>query len=64
MELNQAYKDIEKYLEQINQDLKFKKDFETESSVAFSGEKGIYRYDRKEKTILSPDFQNCSLSEE
>ena len=54
MELNQAYKDIEKYLEQINQDLKFKKDFETESSVAFSGEKGIYRLVHDSKTnILS-----------
>ena len=54
MELNQAYKDIEKYLEQINQDLKFKKDFETENSVAFSGEKGIYRLVHDSKTnILS-----------
>lgn len=54
MELNQAYKDIEKNLEQINQDLKFKKDFETESSVAFSGEKGIYRLVHDSKTnILS-----------
>ena len=54
MELNQAYKDIEKYLEQINQDLKFKKDFETDSSVAFSGEKGIYRLVHDSKTnILS-----------
>lgn len=43
MELNQAYKDIEKNLEQINQELKFKKQFETENSIAFSGEKGIYR---------------------
>lgn len=54
MELNQAYKGIEKNLEQINQDLKFKKDFETESSVAFSGEKGIYRLVHDSKTnILS-----------
>ena len=54
MELNQAYKDIEKNLEQINQDLKFKKDFETENSVAFSGEKGIYRLVHDSKTnILS-----------
>lgn len=54
MELNQAYKNIEKNLEQINQDLKFKKDFETESSVAFSGEKGIYRLVHDSKTnILS-----------
>ena len=54
MELNQAYKDIEKNLEQINQDLKFKKDFETDSSVAFSGEKGIYRLVHDSKTnILS-----------
>lgn len=54
MELNQAYKDIEKNLEQINQDLKFKKNFETESSVAFSGEKGIYRLVHDSKTnILS-----------
>ena len=43
MELTQAYKDIEKNLEQINQELKFKKQFETENSIAFSGEKGIYR---------------------
>lgn len=54
MELNQAYKGIEKNLEQINQDLKFKKDFETDSSVAFSGEKGIYRLVHDSKTnILS-----------
>lgn len=54
MELNQAYKDIEKHLEQINLDLKFKKDFETENSVAFSGEKGIYRLVHDSKTnILS-----------
>ena len=54
MELNQAYKGIEKYLEQINHDLKFKKDFETENSVAFSGEKGIYRLVHDSKTnILS-----------
>ena len=43
MELTQAYKDIEKNLEQTNQELKFKKQFETENSIAFSGEKGIYR---------------------
>lgn len=43
MELTQAYKDIEKNLEQTNQELKFKKQFETDNSIAFSGEKGIYR---------------------
>ncbi|MGN0516428.1 DUF7674 family protein [Eubacterium sp.] len=54
MELNQAYKDIEKNLEQTNQELKFKKQFETENSIAFSGEKGIYRLVHDSKTnILS-----------
>lgn len=43
MELTQAYKDIEKNLEQTNQELNFKKQFETDNSIAFSGEKGIYR---------------------
>ncbi|WP_178669450.1 hypothetical protein [uncultured Eubacterium sp.] len=54
MELTQAYKDIEKNLEQTNQELKFKKQFETENSIAFSGEKGIYRLVHDSQTnILS-----------
>ena len=43
MQINEALKIIEKNLGDINNELGFKKSGETESSVTFSGEKGIYR---------------------
>lgn len=43
MELTLAYKDIEKNLSTVNEELGFKKTAEDETSIYFKGEKGIYR---------------------
>ena len=43
MQLNEAFKIIEKNLGEINGELGFKKVSETENAITFSGEKGIYR---------------------
>lgn len=43
MELMEAYKRIEKHIENVNKELGFKKSSETDSTIVFSGEKGAYR---------------------
>ena len=43
MQLNDAFKIIEKNLSDINNEIGFKKVSETDSNITFSGEKGIYR---------------------
>ncbi len=43
MELTSAYKDIEKNLASVNEELGFKKTSEDENSIYFKGEKGVYR---------------------
>lgn len=43
MELMEAYKRIEKHIENVNKELGFKKSSEDESTIVFSGEKGAYR---------------------
>lgn len=43
MELMEAYKRIEKHIENVNKELGFKKSSETDTTIAFSGEKGAYR---------------------
>ncbi len=43
MQLNDAFKIIEKNLDSVNTELEFKKTEETDSSITFSGEKGAYR---------------------
>lgn len=43
MELTSAYKDIEKNLSTVNEELGFKKTAEDETSIYFKGEKGVYR---------------------
>ena len=43
MQLNDAFKIIEKNLEAVNAELEFKKSEQTESSITFKGEKGAYR---------------------
>lgn len=43
MQLNEVFKIIEKNLANLNGELGFKKSSETENSLTFSGEKGIYR---------------------
>lgn len=56
MELSEAYKDIEKYLTDVNAELGFKKSGEDETSVSFKGEKGVYRLVHdKETNILQFD---------
>ncbi|WP_294777716.1 hypothetical protein [uncultured Eubacterium sp.] len=43
MELTSAFKDIEKNLSTVNEELGFKKTAEDETSIYFKGEKGVYR---------------------
>lgn len=43
MELTSAFKDIEKNLSAVNEELGFKKANEDETSIYFKGEKGVYR---------------------
>lgn len=43
MELTSAFKDIEKNLASVNEELGFKKVNEDETSIYFKGEKGVYR---------------------
>lgn len=43
MELTLAFKDIEKNLSTVNEELGFKKTAEDETSIYFKGEKGVYR---------------------
>lgn len=43
MELAEVFRIVEKNLEKENEELGFKKTAENENSIAFSGEKGIYR---------------------
>lgn len=43
MELTSAFKDIEKNLSVVNEELGFKKVNEDETSIYFKGEKGVYR---------------------
>lgn len=43
MELTSAFKDIEKNLASVNEELGFKKTAEDETSIYFKGEKGVYR---------------------
>lgn len=43
MEISEVFRIIEKQLEKTNTELNFKKDNETENSITFSGDKGIYR---------------------
>ena len=43
MELTSAFKDIEKNLSAVNEELGFKKVNENETSIYFKGEKGVYR---------------------
>ena len=43
MELTSAFKDIEKNLASVNEELGFKKISEDETSIYFKGEKGVYR---------------------
>ena len=43
MQINEAFKIIEKNLNDINNELGFKKTSETDNAVSFSGDKGIYR---------------------
>lgn len=43
MELTSAFKDIEKNLASVNEELGFKKTSEDETSIYFKGEKGVYR---------------------
>lgn len=52
MELSEAYKDIEKYLTDVNADLGFKKSGEDETSVSFKGEKGVYRLVHDKETNI------------
>ncbi len=49
MEINEVFRLVEKQLDKTNNELGFRKESETENSIAFSGEKGIYRivYDSK-----------------
>lgn len=49
MEISEVFRLIEKQLEKTNAELGFGKENESESSISFSGEKGIYRivYDSK-----------------
>lgn len=56
MELNEVFKIIEKQLGAVNEELGFSRSNADDSSVTFSGEKGIYRvsYD-SESTIMSFD---------
>ena len=43
MQLNEAFKIVEKNLSGINTELGIKKTEETDSSITFGGEKGVYR---------------------
>lgn len=43
MELTSAFKDIEKNLVSVNEELGFKKTSDDETSIYFKGEKGVYR---------------------
>ena len=43
MQLSEAFKIIEKNLESVNTELGFKKSEQTDTSITFSGEKGVYR---------------------
>lgn len=52
MELSEAYKDIEKYLTDVNAELGFKKSGEDETSVSFKGEKGVYRLVHDKETNI------------
>lgn len=52
MELSEAYKDIEKYLTDVNAELGFKKSGENETSVSFKGEKGVYRLVHDKETNI------------
>ncbi|MBQ9531977.1 MAG: hypothetical protein IJR70_07885 [Eubacterium sp.] len=54
MQINEAFKIIEKNLNDINNELGFKKSSETDSAITFSGDKGVYRmaFDN-ETSILS-----------
>ena len=57
MQLNEAFKIVEKNLSGINTELGIKKTEETDSSITFGGEKGVYRLSHDGETnILSFDF--------
>lgn len=43
MEISEVFRIVEKQLDTTNNELGFKKESETESSITFSGDKGIYR---------------------
>ena len=52
MQLNEAFKIIEKNLGDTNNELGFKKSGETENNITFSGEKGIYRIAFDDETSI------------
>ena len=52
MQLNEAFRIIEKNLGDLNNELGFKKVSETENNITFSGEKGIYKIAFDEETSI------------
>ena len=52
MQLNEAFRIIEKNLGDLNKELGFKKVSETENVITFSGEKGIYRIAFDDETSI------------
>lgn len=52
MELTSAFKDIEKNLSAVNEELGFKKTSEDETSIYFKGEKGVYRLVHNKSTNI------------
>ncbi|MBR3738014.1 MAG: hypothetical protein IKN26_04670 [Eubacterium sp.] len=52
MQLNEAFNIIEKNLNDVNNELGFKKTAQSDNSVSFSGEKGIYRMVFDEETSI------------
>jgi len=52
MQLNEAFKIIEKNLSDLNSQLGFKKTGEIENNITFSGEKGIYRIAFDDETSI------------
>ncbi len=52
MQINEAFRIIEKNLNDINTELGFKKSSESDNSISFSGENGIYRIVFDEETSI------------
>ena len=52
MQLNEAFKTIEKNLSDINNELGFRKTSETDTAITFSGDTGIYRIAFDEETEI------------